>query len=128
MDMLTIELKVGYSEHTIIDMFETNEKRHKYIDFIIQAASDMRADKKKYWWLITKRDYKVALITFPYSFFKKFIDQAVSPDLMLFFRFVNYRVSTGKKINAVTNTAVVMRLDSFLNYLKVLGFKKACQK
>ena len=69
-DLCSIELKRGYSKHTIADILDApnDAKEQMYESFINQAITDSQNAKAKTWLLIVKRDRREALIFIPYDF------------------------------------------------------------
>lgn len=77
-DLCTIELKRGYKDtniHSLLDKLDS-QKDQPYADFVQQALRDSRKAGSRSWILITRRDRKEALITFPGA-----IDKRVRDDL-----------------------------------------------
>ncbi len=70
LDLVSIEIKRGYSKSSFADMVEAPEKAaiQQYDKFIAQAIQDAKKAEVPYWWLITKRDRKETWITMPYDF------------------------------------------------------------
>jgi hypothetical protein len=114
MDLVTIEVKKGYAKDTFQDLFDKqpNAAQQTWERWIEQASTAARVNGTSLWWLITKRDRREALITFPYSFFKilKAQPHKVGKPLAYF--------SCSLKIeNILTNIDfVVCHMDEFFDY------------
>ena len=66
-DLCTIEIKKGYSRNSYFDLIDKlpNETKQPYKKFIQQAVEQHEQAGTEWWLLITKRDYKEALIAMP---------------------------------------------------------------
>lgn len=71
-NVCSIELKRGYSKSTFGDLLDKPSKaaKQQYELFIEQAITDSHNAKSPYWWLITKRDRRDAIIFIPFFFYK----------------------------------------------------------
>ena len=69
MDLVTVELKSGYSRHTIGDILDrpSTQKSTLMEQWFLQAHEVRKMAGAKKWLLIAKRDRKEALIYMPYS-------------------------------------------------------------
>lgn len=69
---VAIELKRGYSKHTVADLLDKPEKAKNqlYEDFFEQAERERKGSGAIGWWLITKRDRRDAIIFMPKHIFK----------------------------------------------------------
>jgi hypothetical protein len=68
-DLITIELKRGYSKHTIADLLDKpkNGGKQVYEEWIEQAVESHQHAKSMTWMIIVKRDRREALVIMPTS-------------------------------------------------------------
>lgn len=66
-DIFTIEIKRGYSEHTIQDILDRQEKggMQEYENFFAQTVESYQQAGSYAWLLITRRDRRVPLVWWP---------------------------------------------------------------
>lgn len=65
-DNVTIELKRGYNNHSLMDVLY--DKQNSLYSFIEQARTQAENAGTKYWWLIHKPDRRNPLIYIPFNF------------------------------------------------------------
>lgn len=67
LDVVTIEVKRGYSQFTIADLLDKSSRAafQQYEKWFIKLIETSRRAKTPYWALITKRDQREALVFFP---------------------------------------------------------------
>ena len=106
-ELISIELKRGYSGTlTLQDMIDSSQKEPSLLKFWKQAERDRRVGKRKYSWLIFKRDRRKACIVFGREFWE------------LLMNTVGY--ATGYLVCGVSTPGVrlyIMRLDEFLDWI-----------
>jgi hypothetical protein len=75
-DLVSIELKRGYSGVSFMDLLDTpvKNKTNVFAEFIDQCIREAGEGGKPFWWLIFKRDRREATITMPYAFMQKYFD------------------------------------------------------
>ena len=71
-DLCTIEIKKGYSNHTFFDLIDKmpTETKLPHIKFVNQVITDHQNAQTYSWLLITKRDRKETLVAMPLYLFK----------------------------------------------------------
>ena len=118
MKVCNIELKRGYSKHTITDLIDKPKKAKKqmYEKFIEQTIEENTNSGAKYWMLITKRDRREALVLIPHWFYKKLKSICVTLNLQSFVKIsMNYSI-------------YVLRLYDFLMAVTPKNIKKIYRK
>jgi len=111
-DLVSIELKRGYSKSTFADLIDRpkNAAEQMYESFIHQAIQDYINSSAQSWWLIVKRDRREPIIITPFSFSIKLrnagsLIRRTSPSFFLYTTFHN---NSNHKLFGTT-------LDNFLN-------------
>lgn len=130
MDMVTIELKRGYSKWSFADAIDRkrNRKPTVFEQFVEQTVLAAEANRRDHWWLITRRDSKDALLFFNISFNhwlegklgRSLNTYDIAPLLRMRLQ-VKYK-STPKLAHQMT--IVAMRLDDFMRIVSPDIFHK----
>lgn len=118
MKVCNIEIKRGYSKHTIADLIDRpkHAKPQVYEQFIEQTVEENKNSGAKYWMLITRRDRREALVTIPHWFFKELKNQNTCIHLN---RYLKVSSSYG---------LYVLTLDSFLMSVRPKHIKKIYER
>ena len=100
-DLISIELKRGYSSNTFADLVEPRQhhkpKPDAYELFIRQAMQDAKNAKTPFWMLIIKRDRREASVFIPLSLYNELTDHMSFrklPKMRMRVRFTNKKIHT----------------------------------
>jgi len=105
-DLVTIELKVGYNSWNIKELLDSKKKQTILEDFWEQCIREQDDQKRRGWWLIVRQDRRNELLFFDegfYRFQRHFLNALPEPNIR-----VNWR---GQFIFCV-------RLDDFLTVFR----------
>jgi len=72
LDLISIELKRGYSKDNFANILDKPEKAaiQTYENFIFQAQTDQNNSGVKFWFLIVKRDRRSCMCYFPFELYR----------------------------------------------------------
>jgi len=125
-DLYSIEIKRGYSKHTFAEMMDKLDKAkpQMYEKFIEQASIDGGLSKSWTWILVTKRDRRKALISFPFYFLKELTKEGLSTKTTLPCFILQYCSDL-----SLTSTRIYCTtLDNFLDNVKPEMIKKIAER
>ncbi len=112
--MFAIEIKKGYSKHTIADLLDKPEKAadQEYEKWIKQAIASQVGSGSRYWMIIVQRNRRECLVFFPYKFCAEVCGEdttmgGVPPSLVIDIQMKNTK-----------HVIIGMPLESFLNRVK----------
>lgn len=124
-DLCSIELKRGYSGHTIADMLDCADgtKPQQYELFIQQAIKGSHNAKSKTWMLIVKRDRKKELVIVPFSFLRRLRSLGCLFGCCPISAFVSFIDKEGK-----SHSLYVTHLDRFLDIVQPSHIRKTLKE
>lgn len=72
LNIVTIEIKRGYTSAHIHSLLDRKPKHtvQEFESFVLQAEAAAERAETKWWWLITRRDQREAMIWYPSSMFR----------------------------------------------------------
>ena len=116
-DLFTVEMKRGYSEHTIQDLIDKPKAGGVQVfeDFLAQTIESYEQAGSRSWMLITRRDRREALVWMPWPTFQSLRNRGAFPEGIPE-RFMRFAASCRTKDTGITYTVNVcgMTLDAFL--------------
>lgn len=76
LELVSIELKRGYSKINFADSFDSlpQARVQPWEEFILQANRDATAAGAFSWWLIARRDRRETLVFMPFKLYRKFLE------------------------------------------------------
>lgn len=113
MKLLTIELKRGYSKHSVLDIIEKDNEGSCWWEFIKQARRAARLAGTKYWWLIVKRDYHETMLYMP----KKFVERLTFTNPKAVGKLIPHMVFSVSLKSGKTIVVGACRFKDFLNHV-----------
>jgi hypothetical protein len=120
-DLVSIELKRGYSEQlTIQDLLDSKQKEPLLLKFWKQAERDRLLGKRHWSWLIFQRDRKRACIVFNRSFWDFLVGYTGNLAYSKSFRLLLKLGCVSEKIHY---SLYIMRLSEFLHWIDPEIFK-----
>ena len=123
MDILTIELKRGYSRSSFADMVEVSPTAavQEFDKFVAQALTDARKANVSYWLLITKRDRKEVWLTMPRTLYR--ILRKMQPSLQTELPIVRMQYLCRANDSKIRIKIVMMPLIKFLYHVSPTNIK-----
>ena len=114
LNMFAVELKKGYSKHTIADLLDKPEKAadQEYEKWIKQAIASQVGSGSRYWMIIVQRTRRIPLVFVPYKFCAEICGEdttmeGTTPSLVIDVQMKN-----------VKQVVIGMSLESFLGRVK----------
>lgn len=120
MDVVAIEAKRGYNQHTIAHLLDSPGKTvQEYEKWIEQAALAALNARSFSWLLIVRRDYRIPIVIFP---------QALLRELQIYGALVPLPKPSMTMTISTCDTLVVTTLDAFLDGVKPDTIRRLSRK
>ena len=114
--VLSIECKRGYSKFSFADAIDRSaQKQTLWESFVEQAATSAAGTNTPYWFLIQRRDKRVAMVFFPRSLWTAILDAPFSLARPVPFLQMRVNVRMGK--GTVLCDVMAMTLQGFLSHV-----------
>lgn len=122
LDVFTLELKRGYSRHTIFDVLDKPKKAaiQQFEDWYAQAVESQQGASSLSWLIISRRDQRVATAFLPFGALdslRSIAGHSQFPDQLLIIT-TPFRKKAGSKMLKRTDRIACLPLDRLLAYIK----------